>query len=484
MSAFEHPHPPQYRIYLAGDFIATPRPLDIVSPFNEEIVYRTFYAGQQEFEAAVSAAFAVKQSMQELPVFQRYDILQGTVQGIAEHRNEFASIMAKEAGKPVKTAAVEVERAMQTFLTAAEEAKRLPGEVLSLDWHHSGIDKEAVVKYFPVGLVAAIAPFNFPLNLVAHKIAPAIAAGCPIVLKPSSKTPICALLLAKILDLAGIPKGALSVLPMDAKVRNRLVTDNRFNLLSFTGSPQIGWQIKRQCGKKKVVLELGGNAALIVDKDAEIEYAVGKAVIGAFSYAGQSCIHTQRIYVEESVYDHFVHAFLQEIDQLVIGDPESDKTDMSAMIDESNAQRIEVWVNEALQEGATLLAGGSRNGAIYQPTVLTGTHQNMKVCAMEAFAPIVAIERFTNFKEAVSAINDSDFGLQAGVFTFDSRKIHYAFNQLHVGGVVINDVPTFRADHMPYGGVKDSGLGREGPKYAMMEMLEPRVLVNDHSRSI
>jgi acyl-CoA reductase-like NAD-dependent aldehyde dehydrogenase len=484
MSAFEHPHPPQYPIYLAGNFVTTSRPLDVVSPFSGKTVYRTFYAGQQEFESAVDAAMDTQQSLQEMPVFQRYEILQRTAQGIAEQRDQFATIMAREAGKPIKTAAAEVERAIQTFLIAAEEAKRLPAEILSLDWHPSGIGKDAVVKYFPVGLIAGIAPFNFPLNLVAHKIAPAIAAGCPIVLKPASKTPVCALLLAKIIDQAGLPKGALSVLPMDRQTGNQLVSDERFSLLSFTGSPQIGWQMKQHCGKKKVVLELGGNAALIIDKDVDVAHAVSKALIGAFSYAGQSCIHTQRIYVEESIYDAFIQAFLQGTAQLVIGDPESDKTDMSSMIDESNAQRIETWVNEALQGGATLLAGGARNGAIYQPTVLSGVRQDMKVCAMEAFAPIVVIERFTDFKAAVDLINDSDFGLQAGVFTFDSRKIHYAFNHLHVGGVVINDVPTFRADHMPYGGVKDSGLGREGPKYAIMEMLEPRVLISDHNQVI
>ena len=482
MSAFEHPHPEQYPIYVAGKFITTSRPLDVFSPYNGKNVYRTYIAGQEEFESAVNAACSVKYIMQDLPVYQRFQILQQISVGIAAHREQFATIMAREAGKPLKTAHAEVERAIQTFQIAAEEAKRLPGEVLSIDWHPSGAGKEAMVKYFPVGVVAGISPFNFPLNLVAHKLAPAIAAGCPIVLKPSSKTPISALLLAKIIDQTELPKGALSVLPMDRQNGNQLVTDERFNMLSFTGSPAIGWKMKQQAGKKKVVLELGGNAALIVDKDVDLQTVVGKAVTGAFAYAGQSCIHTQRIYVENSVYDEFIKLFYDRISSLVIGDPESADTDMSVMIDEANAKRIEAWVNEAMAEGAKLLTGGKREGVLYPPTVLLDTKKDMKVCTQEAFAPIVVIERFNDIKEAVAAVNDSDFGLQAGVFTFDSRKIHYAFQNLHVGGVIINEVPTFRADHMPYGGVKDSGLGREGPKYAIQDMLEPKILVLDNSQ--
>jgi glyceraldehyde-3-phosphate dehydrogenase (NADP+) len=471
----------EYPIYLAGQFQTTATPLTVVSPYSAARVYQTYLAGETEFEQAVTAAQAVQHTLQDLPIFERYRILHRISTAILEHRDEFATIMAREAAKPWKTAQAEVERAAQTFLVAAEEAKRLPGEVLSIDWHPSAPNKSAVVKYFPVGLVAGIAPFNFPLNLVAHKLAPAIAAGCPLVLKPASKTPISALLLARLIHEAGLPAGALSVLPMDRKTGNQLVTDPRFNLLSFTGSPEIGWQMKRDAGKKKVVLELGGNAALLVDKDADVDLVTNKAVIGAFSYAGQSCIHTQRIYVEASLFDHFVGQFCQKLTALNIGDPEQPSTDFSAMIDEGNAKRIESWVTEAIDEGAKLLAGGQRAGCLYAPTVLTNTTDAMKVCRLEAFAPIVIIEPFTDFKQAIALINQSSFGLQAGVFSFDSRKIHYAFEQLHVGGVIVNDVPTFRADHMPYGGVKDSGLGREGPKYAIFDMLEPKLLVTDHS---
>jgi acyl-CoA reductase-like NAD-dependent aldehyde dehydrogenase len=473
-----------YPIYIAGEFKPTAVPLDVISPYTQQCVYKTFTAGSDDYQTAVTAACAARQTMQELPVCERYRILAEVAQGILANRDELAVIMAREAGKPLKTAHAEIERAAQTFLTAAEEAKRLPGEVLSIDWHSSGIHKDAIVRYFPVGVVAAITPFNFPLNLVAHKIAPAIAAGCPIVVKPASKTPITALALARIIDNAGLPKGALSVVPMDRDSGHRLVADPRFGLLSFTGSAENGWKIKEQAGKKKVLLELGGNAALIVDKDADIELAAAKAVGSGFTYAGQSCIHTQRIYVEQSVFEPFVSHFLAAMVKLTVGDPEQADTDFSAMISEQHAMRIESWVREAVAGGATLLTGGTGQGTLYAPTVLTGTNQSMKVCAQEAFAPVVVIERFADFKAAVDAVNISAFGLQAGVFTFDSRKIHYAFQNLHVGGVMVNEVPSFRADHMPYGGIKDSGLGREGPKYAIKEMLEPKILVSDHSSDL
>ncbi|WP_305908896.1 aldehyde dehydrogenase family protein [Methylomarinum sp. Ch1-1] len=484
MSAFEHYHPSQYSPYIGGHFQLTPHALDVFSPYSGKPVYKTYLAGPDEFEIALQAACSAKTVMQDFPVYHRYRVLMQIAEAISAHREQFATIMAREAGKPLKTAFVEIDRAVQTFQIAAEEAKRLPGELLSIDWHPSGAGKDAIVKYFPIGIVAAITPFNFPLNLVAHKIAPAIAAGCPIVLKPASKTPISALLLAKIIDQTDLPTGALSVLPMDRQTGNQLVTDERFDLLSFTGSSEVGWEMKQRAGKKRVVLELGGNAALVVDQDADLQTAVAKAVKGGFGYAGQSCIHTQRIYVEASRFDDFVALFRDRINDLVIGDPESAETDMSVMINEQHATRIEAWVNEAVAAGATLIAGGNRDCALYAPTVLTNTDKQMKICAQEAFAPVVVIEPFSDFKQAIAAVNDSEFGLQAGIFTFDSRKIYYAFHHLRVGGVIINETPTFRADHMPYGGIKDSGLGREGPRYALLDMLEPKVLVMDHNQTL
>ena len=471
----------QYPIYVGGSFQETDSRLDVINPYSGDTCFKTFLAGETQFEQATQAALAVRQEMQNLPTYLRYEILMSISNQIHDAREEFASLMANEAGKPYTTALGEVDRAVQTFLVAAEESKRLPGEVLSLDWMPNATGKHGIVEYFPVGLVAGITPFNFPLNLVAHKVAPAIAAGCPMVLKPASSTPVCALKLAQIIDQTSLPKGAFSVLPMDRKTGNRLVTDDRYQLLTFTGSAEVGWLMKKNSGKKKIVLELGGNAGLIIENDADIEKAVSKAVIGGFSYAGQSCIHTQRIYVQAAVYDDFVKRYVKAVGNLVVGDPTKPETDVASMIDENNASRIEQWVDEAQQGGATVLCGGQRDGSLYQPTVVTNTSPEMKITYEEAFAPVVVIEKYTDFKLAVAAVNDSEYGLQAGLFTHDNRKIRYAFNNLEVGGLTINETPTFRADHMPYGGVKDSGIGREGPKYAIYDMLEPKILIEDDS---
>lgn len=470
-----------YPIRVAGLAVETSKPLEVMSPYSGQVVYRTFLGGEAEYEQAIQGAQSVRQEMQALPAFKRFQILKQISEAIMANQDRFATIMARESGKPVKIARAEAERAAQTFLIAAEEAKRLPGEVLSMDWMASGANKEAIVRYFPIGLVAGISPFNFPLNLVAHKVAPAIAAGCPIILKPASKTPISALFLATLIADTDLPKGALSVIPMDREIGNQLVTDDRFALLSFTGSPDVGWEMKKHCGKKKVVLELGGNAGLIVDQDADVEAAANRAVAGSFGNTGQSCIHTQRILVHESISEAFLARFTALSTQLEVGDPEDPNVDLSAVIDEKNARRLEAWIEEAKAEGAQVLLGGERQGNVVLPTILTGTKPTAKVCAMETFGPTVVVEPFSDFRKAIDAINDSPFGLQAGIFTNDVRKVRYAFEQLHVGGVVINDVPTFRAEHQPYGGVKDSGIGREGPKYAILDMLEPRVLIMDHS---
>ncbi|WP_005037544.1 aldehyde dehydrogenase family protein [Holophaga foetida] len=470
-----------YPIWVAGQALETSRALEVLSPYSGQVVYRTFLGGEAEYERAIETAQAARHEMQALPVFKRFQILKQVSEAIEQNRERFATIMARESGKPVKVALAEADRAAQTFLIAAEEAKRLPGELMSLDWMASGANKEAIIKYFPIGIVAGISPFNFPLNLVAHKVAPAIAAGCPIILKPASKTPISALFLASLIAETDLPKGALSVIPMDRETGNGLVTDDRFALLSFTGSPDVGWEMKKHCGRKKVVLELGGNAGLILDQDADVERAAARAVAGAFGNTGQSCIHTQRILVHETLFEAFTTRFTALAAQLVTGDPEDPSVDLSAMIDEKNAKRIEAWIEEAKADGAKVLLGGERKGNLIPPTILTNTKPTMKVCALETFGPTVAVEPFSDFRQAIEAINNSPFGLQAGVFTHDIRKVRYAFEQLHVGGVTINEVPTFRAEHQPYGGVKDSGIGREGPKYAILDMLEPRVLLMDYN---
>lgn len=467
----------EYKIYIAGEFRTTSKILEIKNSYTSEVIAKTYLAENSDLEKAIVEARNSMPVMKELPVYERYNILMTLSRELSEKKNFFSEILSMEACKPLKYALGEVDRAIQTLIIAAEEAKRLPGEYLSADWTKAGHGKEAWVKYFPVGIVAGIAPFNFPINLAMHKVAPAIAAGCPIILKPSSSTPLSMLEFAKLVDNTNLPKGAFSVLPMDRITGNNLVTDERIKLLTFTGSPEVGWKMKADAGKKKVVLELGGNAGVIISKSADIDEAVNKCVVGGFAFSGQVCIHTQRIYVEKDVFKEFTEKFVSKVEKLKIGQPLDPETDISAMIDENNAIRVEQWVNEAVDNGAKILCGGTRKGSVYSPTVLTQTNPNMKVCSLEVFGPVVILEPFDNFENAVDVINNSNYGLQAGVFTNNLSEMNYAFNYIDVGGVIINDVPTFRVDHAPYGGIKDSGLGREGVKYAIHDMLEPKVLI-------
>lgn len=464
-------------IFLAGRFVKTATEHKVFNPYDGSLVDTTFLTGTAELEEAIEAAREALGPMRELSSWKRYEVLMYIRNRLLELRDEFARTITAESGKPLRYALGEVDRSIQTFTVAAEEAKRLPGEYLSLDWTPAGEGKEGIVRYFPVGIVAGIAPFNFPLNLAVHKIAPAIAAGCPIILKPSSTTPLTTLRLAAIISETNLPAGAISILPMDRTTGNSLVTDPRIALLSFTGSPEVGWKMKAAAGKKKVLLELGGNAGVIVGKSADMELALEKCLSGAFSYSGQVCIHTQRIFVQQDIFYEFSYRFAAMVNQIRSGDPALADTAFSSMIDEANAIRVENWVNEALAGGARIVSGGRRQGSWYAPTVLTNTRDEMLVCSQEVFGPVVTLEPFDGFKEAVQRINNGRFGLQAGVFTNEIQEMDFAFANLEVGGVIINDVPTFRVDHMPYGGIKDSGLGREGVKYAIQEMMEPRILV-------
>jgi glyceraldehyde-3-phosphate dehydrogenase (NADP+) len=466
-----------YKIYFAGKFSETSQGLDVTNPFDGKIFAKTFLAGKKELEAAIAGAEAVREELKRLPSYKKFEILRGISDAIKKDRERLALVLCRESGKPLRYALGEIDRAAQTFLVAAEESKRLPKEYISLDWTAVGENKEGIVKYFPVGLVAGIAPFNFPMNLAVHKIAPAIAAGCPIILKPASATPLSTLELAKIIDATALPRGAVSILPMDRKTGNQLVTDERFKLLSFTGSPIVGWEMKKNAGKKKVVLELGGNAGVVVTKSADMDAAVKKCLVAGFAYSGQICIHAQRIFVEESIFGAFIEKLVDAAKRLRQGDPADSATEISAMIDEDNSKRVEEWVSESVKQGAKVSCGGKRSGTYYEATVLTNTSNKMKVCAEEVFGPVVVVEKFKAFEDAVAMINDSVFGLQAGVFTNDIREMEYAHDHIEVGGVMINDTPIFRVDHMPYGGVKESGLGREGVKYAILDMLEPRILV-------
>ena len=468
-----------YKIYLAGEFIETEEELIVSNPFDNHQIAKTFIAGKKEIDIAISKGKEQEKAMRDLPIYKRYEILMQIANDIKADKQRLAEVLAQESGKPMRYALGEIDRAAQTFLVAAEESKRLPSEYFSLDWTATGHGKEALVKYFPVGLISGISPFNFPLNLAAHKIAPAIASGNPIILKPARSTPLSILELAKIIDKTDLPKGAISLFPTDREAGNQLVTDYRVKKLTFTGSPEVGWKMKSQAGSKKITLELGGNAGVIVSENADIEQAVAKCLVGSFAYSGQVCIHVQRIYVQDTVFDKFIDLFKKGTNNLKFGSPLDDDTEISSMIDETNAMRVEAWVNDAVADGAKVLSGGKRDGTYYEPTIITNTKPQMNVCQLEIFGPVVTIEKFSKFEDAVAEINNSQYGLQAGIFTNNIKEINYAFNELEVGGVVNNDVPTFRVDHMPYGGIKNSGFGREGLKYSIMEMMEPKLLVKE-----
>jgi glyceraldehyde-3-phosphate dehydrogenase (NADP+) len=412
-----------------------------------------------------------------MPTYERVALLEALAAGLKARRDEVAHIIASEAGKPIRDAEVETDRGIFTLATAAEEAKRMEGEVIALDLLPSSKGRSAIVRRFPIGPIAGISPFNFPLNLALHKIAPAIASGNTIVLKPPSRDPLTMLTFAEIIDAAGVPKGAVSIMPMDREVGDALVEDPRFKLLTFTGSPDVGWAMKNRAGMKKVVLELGGNAGVIVDNDADINFAVNRIRVGAFAYSGQVCISVQRVFVHEDVYDEFREKLVNAVKAIKVGDPLDRTTDLGPMIDRKSLLRTQTWIDQAKEEGARVLTGGASEEGFYQPTVIENADPESFVCSKEAFAPLVTIFPVKSFGEAVQKINDSEFGLQAGVFTNSLEKALAAYENIEAGGVIINDVPTYRIDHMPYGGVKASGLGREGLKYAIEDMTEPRLMV-------
>jgi acyl-CoA reductase-like NAD-dependent aldehyde dehydrogenase len=469
----------KYKFYLAGEFQCSENELEIINPYTGKAFASTWLAGKPEIDKAIIAGLLAENAMKSLPPWKKFEILRQISLSLLQKKKYLAEIISLESGKPIRYALGEIDRSVQTFLIAAEESKRLPKEYISLDWTQAGDGKEGFVKYFPIGLVVGIAPFNFPMNLAVHKIAPAIAAGNPIILKPARSTPLSMFELAKIINETDLPKGAISIMTTDREAGNMLVTDERIKMLSFTGSPEVGWEIKNKAGKKKVLLELGGNAGVIVSESADLEKAISKTLIGSFAYSGQICIHVQRIFVHQTIFEKFTQMFVDKVKQLKIGNPLDSETDVSVMIDEENAIRVEKWVNEAVDNGAKILCGGKRKGSLFEPTVITNSKPEMKVCSHELFGPVVTLESFSNFELAVSEVNNSKYGLQAGVFTNEISEMNYSFENLEVGGVIINDVPTFRVDHMPYGGIKNSGFGREGVKYSIMEMMEPKLLVKN-----
>jgi glyceraldehyde-3-phosphate dehydrogenase (NADP+) len=412
-----------------------------------------------------------------LPTYKRAALLFKLADLMERRKDEFAQLLCAEAGKPIRDARVEAERGVFTLRVAAEEAQRMGGEQIPLDLMASSQGRFGVTRKVPIGPIAGISPFNFPLNLALHKLAPAIASGNTIVLKPPTYDPLTMLTFAELVSELELPPGAVSIMPMDRELGDRLVTDERFKLLSFTGSPDVGWGMKERAGKKKVVLELGGNAGVIIDRDANLEFAAQRVITGAFAYAGQVCISVQRAYIHEEVVDAFTERIVAAAQNVKVGDPADPATDVGPMIDERAVQRIDGWVRSAVSEGARVLTGGRGNGRFYEPTVIVDAKRQSAVCAREAFAPIINLFPFSDWSDGLDQINDSVYGLQAGVFTANLEHALQAFDRLEVGGVIINDIPTYRIDHMPYGGVKDSGLSREGLRYAIEDMTETRLMV-------
>jgi glyceraldehyde-3-phosphate dehydrogenase (NADP+) len=468
------PHP----IFLAGRWVDSPDALEVTNPARpDQPAGATYHATPGQYEEAVQAAVAAFEITRRLPAYERGAILRNISAGIRERREELGRLITLESGKPIRDSLVEVDRATLTFRLGAEEAERIQGELIPLDLMASSKGRIGVTRRFPLGPIAAISPFNFPLNLAAHKLAPAIAAGNSIVLKPPSKDPLTMLTVAEIVEKSGVPEGAVSILPMSRTLGDRMVEDERFKLLTFTGSPSVGWRMKARAGKKRVVLELGGNAGVIIDDTADLDWAVKRTLVGAFSYAGQVCISVQRIFIHRSLYDAFVERLVAGARTLVVGDPADPETDLGPMVDAQAAARTEAWVREAEAMGGRVLIGGRADGSFFPPTILVDTPPEAQVCSNEAFAPLVVAFPFDDFGEAIRQVNHSFYGLQTGVFTNDLAHSWQAFNELEVGGVIVNDVPTYRIDHMPYGGVKDSGLGREGLRWSIEDMTELRLMV-------
>ena len=472
--AATRPHP----IFLAGRWVESDDPLEVTNPANpDQPAGATFNASAAQYEEAVQAAVRAFETTRSLPAYERGRILREISAGIRERREELGRLIALEAGKPIRDALVEVDRAVLTFRLGAEEAERMVGETIPLDLMPASKGRTGITRRFPIGPIAGISPFNFPLNLAAHKISPAIASGNPIVLKPPSKDPLTMLTVAEIIEQAGVPEGSVSILPMTRELGDRMVEDERFKLLTFTGSPSVGWRMKERAGKKKVVLELGGNAGVIVDRTADLDWAVKRVLVGAFAYAGQVCISVQRMVIHEDVWDGFLERLVAGAKQLQLGDPLDPTTDIGPMVDTNAAARTQRWVDEAVQLGGRVLTGGKADGTWFPPTVLTDVPFHAQVCSNEAFAPVAIAFPFREIDEAIRIVNDSSFGLQTGVFTNELDHAWRSFEGLDVGGVIVNDVPTYRIDHMPYGGVKDSGLGREGLRWAIEDMTEVRIMV-------
>jgi len=467
-----------YPLYLNNKAVHPNTDLEVTDKFTGEVAFRTALATPDVIREAIAGAVRAAEPMARLASYERQGVLDHCVARFRERFDELAYALCVEAGKPIRDAEGEVTRLIDTFRIASEEATRIYGEVQPLDISARAKGYMGIWKRVPIGPCSFISPFNFPLNLAAHKIAPAIAVGCPFVMKPASLTPLGALIMGEVLAECDIlPEGAFSILPAHREGADLFTEDERFKLLSFTGSPGVGWALKAKAGKKKVVLELGGNAAVVVDHDADLEHALERIVFGAFYQSGQSCIGVQRILIHDSVYDRFKEMLVAKTKTLVAGNPHDRETFIGPMISEKEASRLKGWIDEAVAAGATLLCGGKLDGAMLEATLLENVPEVCAANREEAFGPLANLSRFSDWSEALELVNDSKFGLQAGLFTRDIHKVLDAWDRLEVGGVVVNDVPSYRVDNMPYGGVKDSGLGREGVRFAIEDMTEIRNLV-------
>ncbi|MEK6423701.1 MAG: aldehyde dehydrogenase family protein [Burkholderia gladioli] len=468
-----------YPYYLANQAVQANTDLEVTDKYSGKVATRVALADAKAIDAAIAAAVEAEKPFAAWPSFRRQAVLDHCVRRFRERFDELADALCIEAGKPINDSKGEVTRLIDTFRVAAEESVRIGGELVDLEISKRAQGYSGYVKRVPIGACSFISPFNFPLNLAAHKVAPAIAAGCPFVLKPASRTPIGALIIGEVLAETDLPKGAFSILPAHRDGADLFTTDARFKLLSFTGSPAVGWDLKQKAGKKKVVLELGGNAAAIVDADQRerLDYVVDRLVFGAFYQSGQSCIGVQRILVHASLYEALREKLVAKTRALKMGDPKDPQTFVGPMISESESRRLAGWMEAAVQAGAKIVAGGKVDGAMFEATLLENVGRDQDLYRKEAFGPVALLESFERFEDALARVNDSDFGLQAGVFTDSLSHAHRAWDQLEVGGVVINDIPSFRVDNMPYGGVKDSGLGREGVRYAIEDMTELRLMV-------
>ncbi|WP_026689573.1 aldehyde dehydrogenase family protein [Alteribacter aurantiacus] len=465
------------KLFIGGEWIEGTSYQELTSPYDHERLGEIPMASVEETKRAIESAYQTRKTLRILPAHQRAEILENVSRLLEENREEAARLICQEAAKPIQTARTEVARTIMTYKFASEEARRIKNEMINMDAAPGGEGRVAYTVREPAGVVAAITPFNFPMNLVAHKLGPAIAAGNPIILKPASQTPMSAYFIAELFDKAGLPKGALNVITgKGSVVGETLVTDDRVSVITFTGSPEVGISLRNKAGLKKMTLELGSNSAVIIDEGVNVEDIADRLVLGAFAYQGQVCISLQRIFVHETLKEQVIDAMKERASRLVYGHPLDEATDVSALITKDDCNRVMKWIDEAKEGGASVVCGGTQKGNVVLPTILADAPLDSSVSCEEVFGPVVHINAFSKWEEAIEAVNNSDFGLQAGVFTLDMKKAFQASEELEVGGVLINDIPTFRVDHMPYGGVKKSGFGREGIKYAIEEMTELKLV--------